>query len=100
MAGDKKLCPKCGAEKPLLMACPACGYSVRKAQMKKGKSQVCPRCGAFANKKHIERKDCKDIASQISSLPDYDKLRSENDVFSRGLVRSGGGFGVGKKKKK
>lgn len=93
-------CPKCGEPKSLLMACQSCGYSKRKAQMKKHKSQECPRCGAFATKEHIQRKDCKRRTSQISGLPDYDKLRSENDVFSRGLVRSGGGFGVGKKKRK
>lgn len=72
-------CPKCGGRKPYLMACIDCGYSFLKER----------------SKKHIERKDCipKNCMPVIEA-------KQKNDIFDTGKVVSGGGFGVGKGKKK
>ena len=56
-------CPKCGGNKPSLMACLDCGYSYLKSKSEqvKASTQICPRCGLNSTKEHIKKQSCKDI---------------------------------------
>jgi len=104
MVSEYKKCPKCGGRKPLLMACIDCNYNfLQERKKRKQKSKLtCPRCGAIASKNHIERKDCIPIeeSNKKVKLPDWENTQPKNDIFDTGRVVSGGGFGVGKGKKK
>jgi NAD-dependent SIR2 family protein deacetylase len=106
MTSDINKCPKCGGRKPSLMACVDCGYSFLKTKLYRNKEHIltCPKCGLNATKQHIRR--CKykkveiDIVLSSKELPDWESTRAKNDLFDRGMVFSGGGFGVGKRKRK
>lgn len=106
-------CPRCGGRKSPYYACFDCGFSSL-AEQPVRRSSTCPRCGARATAQHIKRGSCKSVVSAMQSLkkklpeatklqkkklPEWERLPSD-DVFDRGRVVSGGGFGVGKGKKR
>jgi ribosomal protein L32 len=105
MTSDLNKCPECGGKKPPLMACVDCGYSFFKTKLYRDKKKIlmCPKCGLNATKQHIRKctytKGEVDIELSKKNLPDWESTRQKNDLFDRGVVFSGGGFGVGKGKK-
>jgi hypothetical protein len=83
--------------------------SIRK-KMHKGQELVtCPVCGMKAWPEQVKRKACCAEANKThksSVLPnpggkplDPDARISKNDVFAKGKVLSGGGYGLGKSRK-
>jgi len=77
------------------MACLDCGYSYLQEKLR---AKVCPRCGANTSQKHIDLRNCTPVNKD--NIPDCDRFQPKEDIFDRCRVVSGGGFGVGKGKKK
>jgi hypothetical protein len=103
-------CPRCGGRKSRYYACFDCGFSLRPSKTQRPKAappaRVCPRCGARASRQHIEGRSCKRAASPSltqkpkEALPEWERIRPRDDLFDRGMVVSGGGVGVGKRKRR
>ncbi|WKJ89300.1 50S ribosomal protein L32 [Methylomonas montana] len=109
-------CPQCGKQKRRLMACTHCGYSfiaskrlspkAKTAKNKKATSQqktekVVPNKQVNKDRNIPMEKERKKIVRPYPSeeLPDYDQLRSKNDIFTTGRVTSGGAIESGKNRK-
>lgn len=73
---------------------------INKTTSAHGDKTTCSICGATVNKKNLE-KHKKRVHSNKNAkqLPEWEKLHKGNDLFVRGKVVSGGGFGVGKRKR-
>lgn len=130
MSTESNVCSGCGSAKRRFCGCDTCGLGklvfmapLRSVSVAEGQAPIpavdhllkselgrrvrpqrkvayalCRHCGVNWIQGQLHRSNCPQ--RHVSRLPEWEKLQRRDDVFDTGLVVSGGGFGVGKGKRK